>query len=135
MQMSELSGDLSVRLFVPGQATAGTVDDWVIHTASANMTITGVKVNPNAAITANGTNFFDLILINKGPAAAGSTSIATRSWAATNSVAFVAEAMTLSGTAANLNVAAGDVLVLSRTITASGLAMPDMWVELTYKLR
>lgn len=135
MQFSELSGDLVVRTFVPGQATAGTVDDWVLWVAEYNATITGVKLTPNAAITANGTNFFDLAVINKGAAAAGSTSVATRSWAATNSVAFVAEAMTLSGTAANLNVAAGDVLDLARTVTASGLAMPDMLVAVSYKLR
>jgi hypothetical protein len=135
MQFSEMSGEFVVRFFVPGQSTAGTVDDWVLLVAEAKLTLTAVKITPNAAITANGTNYFDLAVINKGAAAAGSTSMATRSWAATNSVAFVSESMTLSATAANLNAAAGDVLDLQRTITASGLAMPDMNVELRYKLR
>jgi hypothetical protein len=133
--LSEISGDHATRLFVPGQGTAGTVDDWVVMVADQNITVTGVTIVPNAAITANGTNFFDLTLVNKGGAAGGSTSVATRSWAATNSAAFVAEAMTLSGTAANLNVAAGDVLDLARTVTASGLAMPDMLVVVKFKLR
>lgn len=135
MQLNEMGGVLVDRLFVPGQATAGTVDDWVLKVCDLKLTLTAVKITPNAAITANGTNYFDLALINKGAAAGGSTSMATRSWVATNSVAFVAESMTLSGTAANLNAAAGDVLDLQRTVTASGLAMPDMLVELFYKLR
>lgn len=135
MQFSEISGEFIVRYFVPGQATAGTVDDWVLFVCDANITLTACKLTPNAAITANGTNYFDLAVLNKGAAAGGSTSMATRSWAATNSVAFVAESMTLSGTAANLNAATGDVLDLARTVTASGLAMPDMHVELRYKLR
>lgn len=135
MQFSEMSGEFIVRYFVPGQATAGTVDDWVLLVAEAKLTLTAVKITPNAAITANGTNYFDLAVINKGAAAAGSTSMATRSWVATNSVAFVAEAMTMSATTANLNAAAGDVLDLQRTVTGTGLAMPDMLVELRYKLR
>lgn len=135
MQLTEMGGTLIDRLFVPGQATAGTVDDWIIKVCDVKITVVAVKITPNAAITANGTNFFDLALINKGAAAAGSTSMATRSWAATNSVAFVAESMTLSATTANLNAAAGDVLDLQRTITASGLIMPDMLVELHYRLR
>lgn len=135
MQEKEISGERIVRYFVPGQATAGTVDDWVLFVCHQNITLTAVKLIPNAAITANGTNYFDLAVINKGAAAGGSTSMATRSWIATNSVAFVGESMTLSGTAANLLAASGDVLDLQRTVTGTGLAMPDMHVELRFKLR
>lgn len=135
MQLKEMSGTLIDRLFVPGQGTAGTTDDWTLKLCDSNLTLVALKIVPNAAITANGTNYFDLALINKGAAAGGSTSMATRSWIATNSVAFVAESFTLSATAANLLAAAGDVLDLQRTITASGLIMPDMLVELHYKLR
>ncbi len=134
-QLSEIAGDHTARLFVPGQGTAGTVDDWVIMIAPQDITVTGVQIVPNAAITANGTNFFDLNLVNKGAAAAGSTSIASRSWAATNSVAFVAESMTLSATAANLNAASGDVLSIDRAIAASGLASPRFLAVVKYKLR
>lgn len=134
MQMNEVRGTLVHRLFVPGQGTAGTVDDWTLMLVTYDIKLIAVKLVPNAAITANGTNYFDLAVINKGAAAAGSTSMATRSWIATNSVAFVAESMTLSATAANLLASAGDVLDLNRTITASGLAMPDMLVEVHYQL-
>lgn len=134
MQRSELAGDHIARIFVPGQATAGTVDDWVLLVAEYNITVTGIKLIPNAAITANGTNYFTLTATNKGAAAAGTAVVGTRSWAATNSVAFVSETMT-AGAAADLNLAAGDVLDLARTVAASGLAMPDMLVQVAYKTR
>lgn len=134
MQMNEIRGTIVERLFVPGQSTATTVDDWTLMVVTYDIKLIAVKLVPNAAITANASNFFDLAVINKGAAAGGSTSMATRSWAATNSVAFVAESMTLSATAANLLASAGDVLDLSRTVTASGLAMPDMLVEVHYQL-
>lgn len=135
MKLNEISGEFIVRYFVPGQATAGTDDDWVVFVAEQNVTVTAAKLVPNAAITADGSNYFTLTLTNKGAAAAGSTAVATRAWSATNSVAFVAESMTLSSTAADLNVASGEVLDLKRTHTGTGLAMPDMYVELRYKLR
>ncbi len=134
-QLSQIAGDFTTRMFCPGQATAGTLADWVIMRADSNITIPAVRFTPNAAITANGTNYFTLTLTNKGAAAAGSTAVATRAWSATNSVAFVSETMTLSSTAADLNVASGDVLVLVRTVASSGLAMPDMTVTVKYKLR
>lgn len=132
--MKEIRGNLVHRLNVPGQGTAGTPDDWSLMVVEHDLKLVAVKLVPNAAITANGTNFFDLAVINKGAAAAGSTSMATRTWAAGNSAAFVAESMTLSATAANLLASAGDVLDLARTVTASGLAMPDMLVEVHFQL-
>lgn len=134
MQMNEVRGDIVYRMFVPGQATAGTVDDWTLMVVKNDLKIVAVKLVPNAAITANATNYFTLAVINKGADASGTTSMATRSWAATNSVAFVAESMTLDTTAANLLATAGQVLDLSRTVAASGLAMPDMLVEVHYQL-
>jgi hypothetical protein len=131
MQLKELAGDWTFTAFTPGQATAGTEDDWVALVAPYDMTVTGVKWTPNAAITANATNYFDLQILN------GATAVATRSYAATNSVALTSEEMTLSATAADLLVDAGDVLVIHKETTAggSGLAMPDGHVQISAKLR
>lgn len=131
MQLKELAGDWTFLAFTPGQGTAGTEDDWVAIVAPYNLTITGIKWIPNAAITANATNYFDLQILN------GATVVASRSYAATNSVALTAEAMTLSATAANLLVAAGDVLVIHKETTAggSGLAMPDGLVQISATIR
>lgn len=129
MQLKELAGDWTFTAFTPGQGTAGTEDDWVALVAPYDLTITGVKWTPNAAITANGTNYFDLQILN------GSTVVASRSYAATNSAAATSEAMALSATAADLEVDAGDVLVIHKEVVASGLAMPDGHVQISARIR
>lgn len=133
-QEKELRGDRTLLIAVPGQATAGTADEFSGVVAPINLKITGVKWIPAAAITANATNYFTLTLRNR-TTGAGAALPAQRSYAATNSVAFVAETMTLSGTAADLLVAAGDVLTVEKLVAASGLAMPDGVVQVTYQAR
>jgi hypothetical protein len=127
----ELRGDLVFTAFTPGQATAGTEDDWVALVAPFNLKITGVTWTPNAAITANGTNFFVLQILN------GATVVASRSYAATDSTALSDEQMTLSSTPADLNVAAGDVLVIHKETGGggTGLAMPDGHIQIKAQAR
>lgn len=133
MQLSEMSGDLLYPIFVPGQGTAGTADEWSGLVAPFDLQVTAVKWIPHAAITANGTNYFTLNLRNR-VAGAGTALPASRSYAATDSVAFVPEAMTL-GSASALLVAAGDILSVEKLVTASGLAMPDGLVVVTARIR
>lgn len=134
-QFKELRGDLVFPISVAGQGTAGTPDEFIAMVAPFDLKITGVKWIPAAAITANATNYFTLTLRNRGAAAAGTALPAQRSYAATNSTALVSEAMTLSATAADLNVAAGDVLTVEKLVTASGLAMPDGTVQIHAQAR
>ncbi|MFI9558866.1 hypothetical protein [Nonomuraea endophytica] len=126
MKVSELRGEHVFSVPVPGQATAGTEDDWVALVVPFNMTVHAIKWTPNAGITAHGTNYFVLQILN------GATVVASRSYAATDSVALTAEDMTLSATPANLNVAAGAVLVVHKETTGlgTGLAMPDGTVQI-----
>src|SRR5690349_2048471 len=100
-----------------------------------DMTITGVKWIPKAAVTADPTNFFTLNLRNRKADASGSALPASRAYSATNSVAFVAEAMTLSSTAADLLLSAGDVLTVSKVNSGTGLAMPGGTVQVTAQAR
>lgn len=93
------------------------------------------EIVPRALITANGTNFATLSLQNKGPLGSGSTVIATRTWAAGSSVAGTKEAMTLSGTPANLEVKAGDQLQVVHGTGGAGLALPALSVIVTYLAR
>lgn len=134
MQFKDVSGDHVFTIPVAGQGTAGTPDEFTGFVAPFNLKITGVKWVPAAAVTANGTNYFTLTLRNR-TTGAGAALPAQRSYAATNSVAFVAEAMTLSATAADLNIAAGDVLTIEKLVTASGLAMPDGTVQVHAQVR
>jgi hypothetical protein len=118
------------------QGTAGDTTTVVIPTdVPYDARVLKVEIVPRAAITANGTNFATYTLQNKGPTGAGSTVVATRSWAATNSVAGTKEAMTLSGTPANLELKAGDQLQLARSVGGSGLATPAIAFLVTYLAR
>ncbi|HEV2778550.1 MAG TPA: hypothetical protein VGX25_04045 [Actinophytocola sp.] len=134
-EFKELRGDHVFILPVAGQATAGTADEFSGIVAPYNLKITAVKWIPAANVTADGTNYFTLNLRNRKGDASGTALAASRSYAATNSTAFVPEAMTLSGTAADLLVNAGDVLTVSKVNTGTGLAMPDGVVQVHAQVR
>jgi hypothetical protein len=115
----------SLEANVPAQGTAGTTQDWVIGEAESGGTVTDVTIIPEAAVTANATNYRTFRVVNKGQAGAGTTvvaSFATDTVTTDDLVAFDEKTITLSGTAANLVLTAGDVLVADETITASGVA-------------
>jgi hypothetical protein len=97
--------------------------------------ITKVEIVPRAAITANGTNYATIAVQNKGPQGSGTTNVATRAWNTGNSVAGTKEALTLNGTAANLEVKAGDLLQVVHTSAGTGLALPAINVLVTYLAR
>lgn len=134
MQLKDMQGDHTFTIFVAGQGTAGTVDEWAGFTAPFRCVVTAVKWTPNAAITADPTNYFSLVVKNR-VAGAGTTAIATRAYSATNSVAFTPETVSLTGTAADLRIAAGDLVSVAKTVAASGLAMPDGLVQVTVRAR
>ena len=94
-----------------------------------------MKWVPAAAVTANATNYFTATLRNRKADASGAAQPATRSYAATNSSAFVSEAMTLSSTAADLLIAAGDVLSVEKLNTGTGLAMPKGTIQVHAQVR
>ena len=133
-QAKELSGTQVHYCTVPQQGTAATDDNWSVWRPPFNCTVTAVSFIPNAAITADGTNYSTYTLTNKG-SGSGSTSIATRAWSATNSVASTPDAMTLSGTAANLDLTADDNIEIVKTHAGTGLVIADGSIRITYKRR
>ncbi len=134
MQLKDIQGDHTFLIPVAGQGTAATTDEWAGFVAPFRCVVTAVKWTPNAAVTADGTNYFSVVVKNRG-SGAGTTAIATRAYSATNGVAFTSETVTLSGTAADLNVAAGDLVSVAKTVGGSGLAMPDGLVQVTVRAR
>lgn len=101
-----------------------------------NATIKSAKVIPAAAITANGTNYFTMSFFNRGSAGAGTTQWGTaRAWSATNSVKATPETITLSATAADLNVTANDVISIECAPAGTGLIWPGGVVQLTLWVR
>jgi hypothetical protein len=130
----ELRGDVPYEFFIAGVA-AGTPIEWPLMVAPFNMLVTGVKWCPNAAVTANGTNYATLNFRDRTTAGAGTVIPASRSYIATNSAALTSEAMTLSGTATDLNIAAGDVLTLAIAHTGTGLTIPPGLVQVSLRAR
>lgn len=134
MQFKQLSGDLALEFFVPGVA-AGTAIEWPQFVMPWNATITSLVWVPGAAVTANGTNFATISIRNRSTGGAGTVVAATRSYAATNSVAQVAETLTLSSTATDLQPAANDVLTISIAHSGTGLTIPPGMVQVAVRLR
>lgn len=120
---------------IPAVAALDTSTVLVPESVGYDARVTKVEIVPRAAVTANATNFATLAVQNKGPLGSGAVVVATRSWAATNSVAGTKEAMTLSATPANLELKAGDQLQVVHASAASGLALPAISVIITYLAR
>jgi len=100
-------------------------------------TITGVTFVPRSTLTGADTDTRSLSVVNKGQAGAGTTSVASRGFTnGVNAAAFDEKPLTLSATAADLNVAEGDILALSSAHSGStGLADPGGIVIVTIARR
>jgi len=117
---------------VPAVSTAGNSDDTVIGVAPFAGTVTEVKYIAEAAVTGAATNNRTVSLVNKGQAGAGTTTVASLTFASgTNAVANDDTTVTLSGTAANLVVAEGDTLQWRSVANGTGLADPGGLIRIT----
>jgi hypothetical protein len=88
-------------------------------------TVTAVTYSPDATITGAATNNRTVSLVNKGQAGSGTTVVATLNFASgTNATGGDEKAIPLSGTAANLVVASGDVLEWQSTHIGTGITDP-----------
>jgi hypothetical protein len=102
-------------------------------------TIAAAGLIAGTTVAANDTNYWTFGIVNKGAAGAGSTVVvdgtaAANSTKATGGSAVTADvgrSFTLTGTSADLVVAAGDVLVLTITKTASASDLTDATVYLS----
>ena len=92
--------------------------------------VTGVSFVPEAASTGDNTNTRTYTLVNKGASGSGSTVIATLALTTgVDLVAFDEKAATLTATAADRIVTAGDILAWVSTHSASGLVDPGGQVK------
>lgn len=111
--------------FDPGQATAGTDTSFAFGVAPWPATVTSVTFTPNAAITGANTNTRAIRVRNKGAAGSGTTVVAELQFdSGVNASAFVEKTIPLSGTAANLQLATGDVLEIFSDSVGTGQADP-----------
>jgi len=110
---------------IAAQGTANAAQDQVIGEAPFAGTVTSVKIVPEAALTAHGTNYRTFRVINKGQAGSGSTvvaSLATDTVTTDDLAAFDEKNVPLSVVTGATTVAQGDVLAVDETVAASGVA-------------
>jgi len=121
-----------IQAAVPATATAGNAASFVIGKAPFAAKVTAASYIAAGNITGHASNNRVFSVINAGAAGSGSTSVAAVTTNTSNDfTAFDEKALALSGTAANLEVAAGDVLKFSSAVGASGVADPGGVVTVT----
>jgi hypothetical protein len=121
---------------VPAVSTAGNDDDTVVAQAPFDCTVTAVEYVPEAAITGAATNNRTVSLVNKGQAGTGTATIASLTFDnGVNAAADNEKAITLSGTAANLDLAAGDTLLWRSIHNGTGIADPGGLARITLSRR
>jgi hypothetical protein len=121
---------------IPAVATAGNDLTTEIGVCREDEVVTAVTYVPNATITGQATNNRTLTVVDKGAAGSGNTTIATITYGAgTNAAALVENPIPLSGTAANLQVSKGDVLVLTSVHVGTGITDPGGLLRVTLSRR
>lgn len=109
----------------PPISTAGNSQTTIVHSVPRDGTVSSVTYIPVATITGANTNTRSVSLVNKGTDGSGTTVIATLQFdSGVNATAAVPRTITLSGTAANLQVTAGQVLQWQSTAVGTGIADP-----------
>jgi hypothetical protein len=95
--------------------------------------VTKVSYTPTEAVTGKATNYRTISATNKGKAGAGTNIVASLALSAAERslVALEENAITLSGEAAKLVVAEGDVITFGSVHTGEGLADPGGLVAVT----
>jgi hypothetical protein len=103
-------------------ATAGTAVTETVHCqiTETSAYVKKIRFTAPIAVTANGSNFAT-ITVSKRTAAGAAVTLGTFSTSATSMVAFVPADLTL--TAANLKLAAGDVITVAISKTGTGVAL------------
>lgn len=122
---------------VPAVSTAGNDDDTIVGQAPFNCTVTAVEYVPEAGITGAATNHRTFSLVNKGAAGSGSTTVASLAFdsGSVTATANNERAITLSGTAANLDLTAGDTLLWRSVHIGTGITDPGGLVRVTVARR
>jgi hypothetical protein len=117
---------------VQPQATAGNDLNTNILVAPRDATVQAVTYSTVTAITGANTNTRSVSLVNKGQDGTGTTVIATLQFnSGVNTAASDEKTITLSATAADLNLTAGDVLQWQSTHIGTGIADPGGLVKVS----
>ncbi|MGE3467655.1 MAG: capsid cement protein [Pyrinomonadaceae bacterium] len=104
--------------------------------APYNLTITAASYAPVANITGAATNNRKVAVVNKGLDGNGTDEVAALTYDdGVNATDFNEDALTLSGTPANLDVDEGEILAWASTAPGTGIADPGGLATITYVRR
>ena len=110
----------------------GTSATYMVEETEENGQILRASYTPDANITGVATNNRVIRVINRGQSGAGTAVMAELTFAAgVNGVAGDERDIPLSGTPANLECDAGDIIAVQSAINGTGLADPGGLVQIT----
>lgn len=134
LKLKDIQGPHTIRVSVPSTGNAASTGGAALGTVPFDATVTAVKFVPAAGVTGDATNKATVTLTNRGQAGAGSTAVAALTTTA-DMTAWSASAITVSATAANLLLTAGDNLSWDKTVAGTGVVIPAGVVEVTLQAR
>ena len=123
-KLKDLQADVPQQAYFPGHATAGTAIEQVAFRAPFRCVVTAVEFTPNTTQAGANTNYFTLNVRNRTTGAGTAIPAALAFTSGVDLTALTPKTLTLSGTAASLALAEGDVITIEKAVTASGLACP-----------
>ena len=130
--LADIPGPLHAHGYVPAHAAADATLDHVIFRAPFACKVRKVSIMFGATLTGADTNSANLNLINRGADGLGTTELANRDYASgTNDTAYVKRDH--YAPASPLAVAQGVVLTMQREKIGTGLATPDIHVQVEYE--
>ncbi len=122
--IQDIPGDQPISAYFPGHATAGTAIEQVLFRALFRCAVTAVEFTPNTTQAGANTNYFTLNVRNRTTGAGTAIPAALAFTSGVDLTATTPKSLTVSGTAATVALAAGDVITAEKAVTASGLACP-----------
>ena len=130
--LAEVGGALYQSGYAPAHAAADATAEHPVFRAPFACKVRKVRIIPGAAITGVNTDTAYFTLYMRGTDGSGTTELATRmNVSGTDSVK--ADSLNLYAPASPLAIAQDAVLSLQRTKFGTGLATPDLFVEVEYE--
>lgn len=132
--MAAVTGGLqlvtTIKAKVPGTAGGADAELAIGRNGSGGVaTVTAVRFIADATLTGANTNTRSIGVSRRTAGGAATVMAATQFNAGVNATAYASTPITLSGTAANLDVPAGDIITYVSTHIGTGLADPGGTIE------
>jgi hypothetical protein len=123
--MKQLYGTQYIDVRSPASTGASGDKKYSVFHVPWNITIEEVGYFADAAITGTNTNYVNVKVLNGGSDATGTTVIANKAFTASvNATANAETNLTLSSTAANLNLSTNDIMIYFADQNGSGMDLP-----------